>query len=75
MVKPVNTTPSGATLMDCESDHQCTVLTCDMCLVELPNDAAMREEGEDYIAHFCGLDCLDQWRRQRAQAARQPQQQ
>jgi hypothetical protein len=62
MPKTPNTTPVGAHLFDCESDHECTMLTCDMCLDELPAEDAIREEGKDYVAHFCGLDCLERWR-------------
>jgi hypothetical protein len=61
MSKSANITPGGAKLMDCEGDHECTLLTCEMCLIDLPADGAIREEGEDYIAHFCGLDCLQRW--------------
>jgi hypothetical protein len=63
MPKTPNTTPVGAHILSCESDHQCAMLNCDMCLDELPADDAIREEGKDYIAHFCGLDCLERWRR------------
>jgi hypothetical protein len=63
MFKMANTTLSGARLLDCQSDHHCTVLSCDMCLTELPADDAIREEGTDYVAHYCGLDCLARWRR------------
>lgn len=55
-------TLSGADLLDCEHDHECTVLTCDFCLKELPPGEPISEEGKDYIAHFCGLDCLEAWR-------------
>jgi hypothetical protein len=74
MFKTANLTPTGARLLDCESDHQCTMLTCDMCLIELPGDDAIREEGEDYIAHFCGLDCLDRWHKQGGRTPRQTRQ-
>ncbi|HYP67547.1 MAG TPA: DUF3330 domain-containing protein [Thiobacillaceae bacterium] len=60
---PDNFTPCGAPVLDCVSDDQCTVLTCDMCLMELPASEAIREEAADYVAHFCGLDCLELWRR------------
>lgn len=60
---PHNRTHSGAAVLDCVSDDQCTVLTCEMCLTELPASDAIREEAADYVAHFCGLDCLELWRR------------
>lgn len=52
---------SGAPVLGCEHDHECTVLTCDYCLKDLPSNDAIREEGQDYVAHFCGLDCLTKW--------------
>lgn len=58
-----NQTPAGSPLLDCENDHECTVLACDFCLKELPDSGPIAEEGQDYIAHFCGLDCLEAWRR------------
>ena len=58
--------PSGAPVLACEDDHECTVLTCDFCLKELPPNNGLREEGKDYIAHFCGLDCLEAWRERHA---------
>jgi hypothetical protein len=64
MEEAKNLTPAGAPVLDCGNDHQCTLLTCDMCLVELPAEGAIREEGVDYVAHFCGLDCLESWRRE-----------
>lgn len=62
MEKTPRLTPAGAPVLACEDDHECTVLTCDFCLKELPPSDAVREEGEDYVAHFCGLDCLQAWR-------------
>jgi hypothetical protein len=64
MEKPTNLTPLGAPLTDCEHDHECTLLTCDFCLQSLPSGDAIREESADYVAHFCGLDCLEAWRRE-----------
>ncbi|KAB2313595.1 DUF3330 domain-containing protein [Betaproteobacteria bacterium SCN2] len=56
-------TPAGAPLLDCEHDHECTVLTCDFCLKDLPERDSVREEGEDYVAHFCGLACFEAWQK------------
>lgn len=55
-------TQAGAKIAACDQDHECTLLSCDNCLKELPSGDAIREEGEDYVAHFCGLDCLEAWR-------------
>lgn len=64
MKQPGNRTPVGAVLSDCAHDHECTLLSCDYCLRALPSSDAIREENADYVAHFCGLDCLEAWRRE-----------
>ena len=56
-------TPAGAPVLNCENDHVCTVLTCDFCLKDLPAKDSIREEGEDYVAHFCGLACFEAWQK------------
>jgi hypothetical protein len=63
MDKSPKLTPSGAPVLACEDDHECTMLTCDFCLKELPSSKAIREEGEDYVAHFCGLACFEAWQK------------
>jgi hypothetical protein len=61
-MEPAHLTPGGGTVLDCESDEGCMVVTCELCLVDLPQEAAITEEGVDYVAHFCGLECLKAWR-------------
>jgi Domain of unknown function (DUF3330) len=39
-------------------------VTCSVCHREIPVPAAVWREGSDYVAHFCGLECYDQWRMQ-----------
>lgn len=34
---------------------------CSVCLKEIPSSEAQSAEASDYVAHFCGLDCYDQW--------------
>ena len=34
-------------------------LACDICKKEIPQSEALTDEASDYVAHFCGLDCLD----------------
>ena len=38
------------------------VVTCEVCLQEIPHSEAGIVEAEDYVMHFCGLDCYRQWR-------------
>jgi hypothetical protein len=34
---------------------------CEVCLKEIPRSEALNAEAEDYVAHFCGLDCYRAW--------------
>lgn len=55
-------------------EHEQTMLSCDFCLKELPASDAICEEGQDYVAHFCGLDCLSAWRERHTHEKRTPSQ-
>lgn len=61
---PNHVNPSGAPISTCVNDEVCEVLSCEVCLSEIPSDIAASFEGPDYVHHFCGLDCLDKWRKQ-----------
>ena len=39
-------------------------VSCDMCRKEVPLSEAVIPEAADYVAHFCGLDCYSQWKKQ-----------
>jgi hypothetical protein len=39
-------------------------VSCDICRKEVPLSEAMIPEAEDYVAHFCGLECYTQWKKQ-----------
>lgn len=59
-------TPSGARVAQCADEDNCTVFSCEICLVEIPADAAQVADAQDYVHHFCGLDCLEVWRKRAA---------
>ncbi|MFP5409387.1 MAG: DUF3330 domain-containing protein [Gammaproteobacteria bacterium] len=61
---------SGAPVARCADDDACTVVSCAVCLKEIPADAARLTDAQDYVHHFCGLDCLEAWRKQAASRAR-----
>ncbi|MCL4745445.1 MAG: DUF3330 domain-containing protein [Burkholderiaceae bacterium] len=42
-----------------ESGH----ISCKVCMKEVPKSAATSAESTDYVLHFCGLGCYDQWTR------------
>jgi hypothetical protein len=43
-------------------DTLSNTVACRICLTEVPRSEARSAEATDYIAHFCGLDCYQQWR-------------
>lgn len=59
-------TPSGALVAQCSDEAACTVVTCTVCLKEVPADSVNVTDAQDYVHHFCGLDCLEVWRKQAA---------
>jgi hypothetical protein len=34
-----------------------SIIPCEVCLKEIPRSEALNAEAEDYMVHFCGLDC------------------
>lgn len=57
-------TPAGAKVAQCADEDACMVTRCEVCLKEVPPDAIDVADAQDYVHHFCGLECLDIWRRQ-----------
>jgi hypothetical protein len=39
------------------------LVACEICLKELPPHESHNVEEEEYVQHFCGLECYDLWRR------------
>ena len=37
---------------------------CEVCLKEVPRSEAKNVEANDYMLHFCGMDCYDKWRKE-----------
>ena len=46
-------------------------VSCDICRKEVPLSEAMIPEAEDYVAHFCGLECYTQWKQQSERTKKQ----
>lgn len=40
------------------------LVTCDVCLTEIPKSVAVSQEADEYAQHFCGLDCYSKWKSQ-----------
>lgn len=45
------------------------LIACEICLKEVPLSDAANPETDDYVAHFCGLECYEQWKKQPKKAA------
>ncbi|GAO35386.1 hypothetical protein SCT_0772 [Sulfuricella sp. T08] len=63
---------TGATIGSCSDDDVCVPLICDLCKAEIPQSAAQTFEGADYTAHFCGLGCMETWKRNHPAKDSQP---
>ncbi len=37
-------------------------INCEVCRKEIPRSVAQTYEGEEYVMHFCGLECYDSWK-------------
>ena len=44
------------------------LVECEVCLKEVPASAAKNEEAQDYVAHFCGIDCFAKWKEKQEKA-------
>ncbi|BBP05020.1 hypothetical protein TPL01_19060 [Sulfuriferula plumbiphila] len=64
---PRNVNPNGGEILPCVEDTECEITSCAVCMVEIPASVARNEEATDYIQHFCGLDCLEIWKREKGQ--------
>lgn len=38
-------------------------ISCDVCMTEIPPSVAETAEGDDYVMHFCGVECMEAWRK------------
>lgn len=46
-----------------------SLIQCSLCRKEVPKDAAMMPEGAEYVEHFCGTECYDQYFAEHPEAA------
>lgn len=38
------------------------LISCQVCIKEIPFSELVNEEATDYVIHYFGLDCFDTWR-------------
>ncbi|HEX5363235.1 MAG TPA: DUF3330 domain-containing protein [Gallionella sp.] len=54
---------------DSNSPVETEKVACAVCRKEIPlSEAKTPEAVADYVAHFCGLDCYEQWKQQSVKA-------
>lgn len=46
-------------------------VTCEVCLKEIFKSEALSPEATDYVVYFCGLECHESWKKQRAKPGEQ----
>jgi hypothetical protein len=39
-------------------------IACEICMREVPKSEATTPEATDYVVHFCGLSCYEEWQKQ-----------
>lgn len=42
-------------------------VACEVCMKQIPKDVATSAEGEEYVVHFCGLECYTKWQQSTGQ--------
>lgn len=50
---------------------QATLVSCEVCLKQVPASEATVSEATDYFVHFCGLECYEKWKHQREKLSAQ----
>jgi len=41
------------------------LVSCEVCLKEVPLSEAKSNEASDYVLHYCSLDCYEKWKSQK----------
>ena len=48
---------------DKDKSAETETVPCEVCLKEIPRSEAKTSEVDDYVLHFCGINCYDKWHR------------
>jgi hypothetical protein len=48
-------------MMGDQKPEQDNLIKCEICMKEVPRSESKSAEVEDYVMHFCGLDCFSKW--------------
>jgi len=44
------------------------LVSCEVCLMEIPLSVARSQEGSDYVLYFCGDRCFAKWQKGQEEA-------
>ena len=58
---------AGGFVAACENEADCHPVSCSECLNQIPAEAPYTADLDDYVHHFCGLECWDIWQKKRQQ--------
>lgn len=61
MKQPIHApqTPAGAPITTCDLDETCASLDCDVVLEDFGETLGNTVEGQEFLAHYCGLDYVE----------------
>ena len=51
-------------MSDKDKSEESETVPCDVCLKEIPRSEAQISEVDDYVLHFCGIECYDKWHKE-----------
>jgi hypothetical protein len=46
-------------------------IACHVCKKMIPKATAVHAEGEEYVLHFCNVDCMDYWKKEKKDEKRE----
>jgi len=46
------------------------LVSCKVCLKEIPRSVASSQEGSDYVLYFCGDNCFVEWQKDQSGAGK-----
>jgi len=59
-------TPPRRNIMPAPADMG--YVTCHECATDVPAEKAVKSEAQDYVRHFCGLECFGRWHTRQMQS-------
>ena len=43
-------------------DEETQLLNCEICMKEIPAESEEYLEADEYVRHFCGIECYSKWK-------------